>query len=182
MREQGLSQPLWLSLGYLLELGELSYLIWERTTRAICWYKNLDSGPTDRLFLNVFLRCAGVCQNPSTFGSITLQPLVADQATIWQMKGDILSYHMRFERWISIHRLHRKINFCRLSFFSLVLFPFWPGCNWGYGEHLWGSVLNLKWGDCWIWHPARTWRNWGMLYNDCFLHKYDLNVPFLARM
>ena len=37
------------------------------------------------------------------------------------MKGDILSYHMRFKRLISIHRLHRKIYFCLLSFFSLVL-------------------------------------------------------------
>ena len=36
------------------------------------------------------------------------------------MKGDILRYHMRFESLISIHRLHRKTNFCLLSFFSLV--------------------------------------------------------------
>ena len=36
------------------------------------------------------------------------------------MKGDILSNHMRFERLISIHRLHRKIKFCLLGFFSLV--------------------------------------------------------------
>ena len=42
------------------------------------------------------------------------------------MKGDILSFHMRYRGLISIHRLHRKINFGPLSFLPLVgsLFSF----------------------------------------------------------
>ena len=68
------------------------------------------------------LECSGVCQHPSTFLSITMQPHGADQATIWQMKGDIPSSHMRYRALISIHRLHRKINFGPLPFFPLVIF------------------------------------------------------------
>ena len=66
------------------------------------------------------LECSGVCQPPSTFWSVTLQPLGTEQATIWQMKGDIPSSHMRYRALISIHRLHRKINFGPLPFFPLV--------------------------------------------------------------
>ena len=66
------------------------------------------------------MECSGVCQPPSTFWSVTLQPLGTEQATIWQMKGDIPSFHMRYRGLISIHRLQRKMNFCPLSFSSLV--------------------------------------------------------------
>ena len=72
--------------------------------------------------MTIFWGLAGVCQPPSSFWSVTLQPVDAYQATIWQMKGDILSFYMRYRRLISIHRLQRKINFCPLSLFSLVLF------------------------------------------------------------
>ena len=37
MREQGLSQPLWLSCDCFSELGKLSYFIWKSRFRAICW-------------------------------------------------------------------------------------------------------------------------------------------------
>ena len=37
-----------------------------------------------------------------------------------KMKGDILSFHMRYGRLNSIHRLQREINFFPLSFFCLV--------------------------------------------------------------
>ena len=73
------------------------------------------------------LECSGVCQHPSTFWSVTMQPLDADQPTIWQMKGDIPSFHMRYRGLISIHRLHRKINFGPLSFLPLVL-QIWHRC------------------------------------------------------
>ena len=66
------------------------------------------------------LECSGVCKHPSPFWSVTMQPLGADQATIWQMKGDIQSFHMRYGGLISIHRLHRKIIFGPLPFFPLV--------------------------------------------------------------
>ena len=36
------------------------------------------------------------------------------------MKGDIHSFHMRYRGLISIHRLHRKINFGPLTFLPLV--------------------------------------------------------------
>ena len=39
MREQGLSQPLWLPRDCFSELGKLSYFIWKRTSRATCWLK-----------------------------------------------------------------------------------------------------------------------------------------------
>ena len=66
------------------------------------------------------LECSGVCQHPSTFLSITMQPHGADQATIWQMKGDIPSFHIRYGRLRFIHRLQRKFNFLPLTFFPLV--------------------------------------------------------------
>ena len=109
-----------LSLCNPLEQIRLPYGKWKRTSRAICWYRNLDIWPTDRYFMTIFWGLAGVCQTPSSFWSVTLQPVGADEATIWQMKGDILSFHMRYGRLNSIHRLQRKINFFPLSFFCLV--------------------------------------------------------------
>ena len=79
--------------------------IWKRTSRAICWYKIFDSGPSDRLILNVFLGWAGVCQQPPTFWSVTLQSLGADPAAIQQMKEDIRSFHMRHESLIWCKKL-----------------------------------------------------------------------------
>ena len=65
--KKGLPQPFWLSLGCFLELGKLSYLIWKRTFRAIYWYKNQDLCPTDRYFMIIFWRPAGVCKQPTLF-------------------------------------------------------------------------------------------------------------------
>ena len=70
--------------------------------------------------MNIFWGLAGVCQPPSTFWSVTLQPMGTDQASIYHLKWDIPSFHMRYRGLISIHRLHRKINFGPLSFFPLV--------------------------------------------------------------
>ena len=49
------------------------------------------------------------------------------QPAIWQMKGYIHNFDMRYRRLISIHRLQRKINFGPLTFSSLVVFTrmFW---------------------------------------------------------
>ena len=38
----------------------------------------------------------GVCRHPSSFWSVTLQPLGADQSTIPHMKGDIHSFHGKY--------------------------------------------------------------------------------------
>ena len=65
--KQEMSQPLCLSLGCFFELGMLSYLIWKRTFRATCWYENQDHSPTDRYFMIIFWRPAGVCKQPSLF-------------------------------------------------------------------------------------------------------------------
>ena len=73
--------------------------------------------------MTIFWGLAGVCQPPSTFWSVTLQPMGTDQATIQHLKGDIPSFHMRYRGLISIHRLQRKMIFCPLSFFSLVPIP-----------------------------------------------------------
>ena len=53
---------------------------------------------------------AGVNQHTSTFWSVTLQLVDGNQPTIWQMKVDIHSFHVRYRRLISIHRLQRKIH------------------------------------------------------------------------
>ena len=53
----------------------------------------------------IFSRLVDLHQHPSTFWSITLQPLVAGQATIQKMKGDINSFHMRHKDFIHYKRL-----------------------------------------------------------------------------
>ena len=53
-------------------------------------------------------RSPGVCILPSSFWSITLKCLDADQSTIPNMKGDILSFHMRHRSMICSKRLQRN--------------------------------------------------------------------------
>ena len=91
----GLS-ALCLSLGCLLEFSRLPYLIWKRTLRATCWYKDQDHYLTDRYFMIIFWRPAGVYKLPSTFWYVTLQPLGAHKATIPHMKGDIHSFNLMY--------------------------------------------------------------------------------------
>ena len=68
----------------------------------------------------MILWCARVYQYASTIWSVTLQPVGADQATIWQIKEDIHSYHMRHERLLCSKRLHRKIKWNPLPDCPLV--------------------------------------------------------------
>ena len=68
----------------------------------------------------MFSWCAGVNQHPSTFWSITLQPLRGDQATIPHMKGDILSFHKSHTSLTCYRRLRGKITWNPLPFFPLV--------------------------------------------------------------
>ena len=49
----------------------------------------------------------GVCRHPSSFWSVTLQPLGADQSTIPHMKGDIHSSNMGYSSILSTNRLQR---------------------------------------------------------------------------
>ena len=107
MWKQELLQPLWLSLDCLLELGKLSYLIWKRTSKATCWYQNLDHRPTDRYFMIIFWRPPGVYKSSSTFWPLTLQPLEVYWATVQQMKGHIHGFHMRYISIPSPKRLQR---------------------------------------------------------------------------
>ena len=53
-------------------------------------------------------RSPGVCILPSSFWSIALKCLDADQSTIPNMKGDILSFHMRHTSMICSKRLQRN--------------------------------------------------------------------------
>ena len=69
----------------------------------------------------MILWCAGVYQHPSTFRSVTLQPVGVDKATIWQIKENFLSFDMMHVRFISPQRLHGKIKWRPLPFFPLVL-------------------------------------------------------------
>ena len=53
-------------------------------------------------------RSPGVCRQPFSFWSITLKCLDADQSTIPNMKGDILSFHMMHRSMICSKRLQRN--------------------------------------------------------------------------
>ena len=112
--------PFCLSLGWFFELCKLLYLIWKRTFRAICWYKNLTNSSTDRYYLNVVLGPADLHQPPSTFWSVTLQPLVGYQPTMHHMKGDMYSFHMRHMSVIYYMRLQRYRRCNLLSVIGLV--------------------------------------------------------------
>ena len=83
--------------------------------------KNLTSSPTDRYFMIIFWRLADLCQHASSFWSVTLQPLVADQATIQQMKGDIHGFHIRHKSLIYYKRLQRYGGRKPLYLIGLVL-------------------------------------------------------------
>ena len=121
MWKQGLPQPFCLSPGCFPELGKLSYLIWKRGFRAICWYNFFEFFQANRYYLSMFLSGSRVCHITSTIWSVTLQPLGADQATIPHMKGDWYSFHMRYSSMICYKRLlsDRLHNF--LTFLPLVL-------------------------------------------------------------
>ena len=69
----------------------------------------------------MILWCARVYQQPSTFRSVTLQPVGVDKATIWQMKENFLSFDMMHGRLIYPKRLHGKTMWNPLPFFPLVL-------------------------------------------------------------
>ena len=120
-------QPFWLSFGCFLELGKVSYLIWKRTFRAIYWYKNLTNSPADRYYLNVFWGLADLHQQPSIFWSVTLQPLVVDQATICHIKGYIHTFHMGHISIIWYIGLQSYQSHTRLLLIGLV---HWRKHNW----------------------------------------------------
>ena len=63
--ENGSSEGM--SLGCLLELVRLSYLIWKRRFRATCWYENQDHCPTDRYFMIIFWCPPGVWKHATLF-------------------------------------------------------------------------------------------------------------------
>ena len=59
-------------------------------------------------------------QHASTFWSVTLQPLGADQATIPHMKGDCHSFNMRCSSMICSKRLQSDRPHNLLNVFPLV--------------------------------------------------------------
>ena len=71
------------------------------------------------------LECSGVNQQPSTFWSVTLQPLGADQAAIHQMKGDIHGFHMRHKSLIWHKRLLSYMTNPLRNIHTLVLRDGW---------------------------------------------------------
>ena len=90
--------------------------------------KNQDCIPTDRYFLNVFMCPAGLNQPPSTCCSVTVQPLVAYEATIPHLKEDIYIFHMGCISMICNKRLHSYQCCKRLSLICLV--PSGPPQEW----------------------------------------------------
>ena len=126
-------QQLGLSLSYFLQQMKLPYLIWKRRSWTILGYQKNQFfykiaaiyGSLNIPHFSMFSWCAGVNQHPSTFWSITLQPLGGDQATIPHMKGDILSFHKRHISLTCYWRLRGKIKWNPLPFFPLVLKWIW---------------------------------------------------------
>ena len=71
-KKQGVAEPFGLSLGHFMELSRLSYLIWKRRFRAICWYIFLNFFQANRYYLSLFLSCSRVCHISSTIWYVTL--------------------------------------------------------------------------------------------------------------
>ena len=71
-KKQGVAEPFGLSLGHFMELRRLSYLIWKRRFRAICWYIFLNFFQANRYYLSMFLSCSRVCHISSTIWYVTL--------------------------------------------------------------------------------------------------------------
>ena len=67
--------------------------------------------------------CFGVWLTSTNF-PITLQPLVADQATIQPIKGDMCSFHMRHASMIWCKRLQRYRGHKPLYLIGLVYLKF----------------------------------------------------------
>ena len=63
---------------------------------------------------------ADLCKPPSTFWSVTLQPLAAHLPTIHHIKGDIHSFHLRHINLICNKRLQSYGVHKRLAFICLV--------------------------------------------------------------
>ena len=103
------------------------------------------------------LECSGVYLSPFTFWSVTLQPVGTYQATMWQMKGDIPSFHMRYRGLISIHRLHRKINFGPLSFLPLVQGQTPIAAGALPRRRLWGTLTRIVFCCCCCCRPQCWW-------------------------
>ena len=116
----------------------------------------------------MILWCAGVYQHPSTFRSLTLQPVGVDQATIWQIKENFLSFDMMHVRFISPKRLHGKIKWRPLPFFPLVYpLSFFLVRRWGSNSKPqggWGSKPQGGWG----WRPTRCTSD-----DDCTRGSYN---------
>ena len=94
------------------------------------------------------------------------------------MKGDIPSFHLRYRRLISIHRLQRKINFGPLPCYPLVLVAeFWPllclfvcvKCS------IWRSLLISNFYPK-ILHlnPSHAWPNNTSSRSDCYSNPCQL--------
>ena len=81
----------------------------------------MTNSPTDRYYLNVFRGLADLQELPSIFWSVSLQPLVADQATIQPIEGDMYIFHMRHISIMWYMRLQSNQSHTWLSIIGLVL-------------------------------------------------------------
>ena len=125
-----------------LSVGLWSWFLHQQEALNVLFHLRYDSmpnskkQPSDRLsaetppvftpFKHSFAYCSaqwcppGVCRYPSSFWSVTLQPLGADQSTIPHMKGDLHSFHMRYISMPCSRRLQRFRLWNSLSESSLV--------------------------------------------------------------
>ena len=116
----GAPEPFYLSLSHFSELSGLSYLIWKRGFRAICWSKIFEFFQPNRYFLNLFLSGSRGSHRSSRFWSLTQSLPLAYGATIPHMKGDCHIFHMRYSSMICGKRLQSDRPHNLLSVLPLV--------------------------------------------------------------
>ena len=110
-----------------------------------------------------------IWQCDSTFWFATLQPLVADEATMHYLKGDMFSFNMRHKILICHHRLQSGRPKCWITL-SDFLFPF-HNLTWGFcfRLHIIPIFCRIEVDGCALPEQARVSTPW-------------LEIPFLLTL
>ena len=154
MKTGGVS-ALRLSLGCFLELGELSYLIWKRTFRAIYWYKNQDHCPTDRYFMIIFWRPAGVWKQPTLFCLSLCNPLAHIRLPYIRWKGTSIALIWGMVA-CPVPGIYRDMIMVK----DLVNPP---------SYRIFRHMMRISTNKQYLNNKHSIWAVWGALYNSCSL-------------
>ena len=108
-KKTGLASAHCLSLGCFQELGELLYLIWKRTSKAIWWFMNLDIWSTDRYFMTIIWDALGSVIDAIHFGLSLCNPLEHNKLPYCKWKRTFIAFVWGIVPW-STSRVYIKIN------------------------------------------------------------------------